>query len=47
MKLRIGSKMVKLKNLSDKESKMVIEEVLKFKELVHGHEDLLRAIGRL
>ena len=39
--------MAKSNNLKDKKSKGVIEEILKFKELVKGHKKLLDAIGRL
>jgi len=39
--------MRKIKILSKEESQLVIDEVLRFKELVRGYENLLRAIGRL
>ncbi|MEM2131092.1 MAG: hypothetical protein QXR96_01080 [Candidatus Woesearchaeota archaeon] len=40
--------MEKSENLKDEERyKIVVEEVLKFKELVKGHRKLLEAIGRL
>ena len=39
--------MVKLDNLKDEKTKLVIEEVLKFRELVKGHLKLLTAIGKL
>ena len=39
--------MAKSESLKDEKSKIVIEEVLRFKELVSGHKKLIEAIGRL
>jgi|SaaInlStandDraft_3_1057020.scaffolds.fasta_scaffold192086_2 hypothetical protein len=39
--------MVKSNNLEENNSKIVISEVLRFKELVKGHRKLIDAIGRL
>lgn len=39
--------MAKSKISEEEKSKIVIEEVLKFKELVKGHRKLLEAIGKL
>ena len=39
--------MVKLENLNDKKAKVVIEEVLRVRELIKKHRKLLDAVGRL
>lgn len=39
--------MEKSENSKDKDYNFVIEEVLRFKELVKNHRKLLEAIGRL
>ena len=39
--------MVKSGNLKDEKSKIVVEKILKFKDLVENHRKLLDAIGRL
>lgn len=42
-----GYNMEKSENLRDERSQIVIEEVLRFKELVKNHKKLIRAIGEL
>ncbi len=40
--------MAKSENLDDKQRlKIVSEEINRFKKLIHGHEELLYAIGEL
>ena len=39
--------MAKSRNLKDEDSKIVVDEVLRFKELVKDHKKLIDAIGRL
>lgn len=39
--------MERSKSLKDERSKIVVEAVLRFKDLVKGHRKLLLAIGRL
>ena len=39
--------MVKSKNLSGEESKIVVSEVVRFRELVKNYKKLLTAIGKL
>lgn len=39
--------MGKSKNLQDRKSKIVIEEIKKFNDLIKGHQKLLREIGSL
>lgn len=39
--------MEKSKNLAENKSKIVTEEILRFRELVKGHRKLLKAIGEL
>ena len=39
--------MAKSKNLKDDESQIVIDQVLRFKELVKEHKKLIDAIGKL
>ncbi len=34
-------------NLKDKNTKIVVEEILRIKELIKGHRKLLTAIGKL
>ncbi len=39
--------MEKSRNLNDKESKIIVDYVVRFKKLIKGHEKLLEAIGRI
>ncbi len=39
--------MAKSENLNDRESKIIVDRVIRFKKLIKGHERLLEAIGRL
>ena len=48
MRLRNGLKMVKSENSEDEErSRIVVEELNKFNDLINGHKRLLEAIGSL